>query len=180
MPGHLSLAPQPFTVAPPDEQVRAAAEIFDACERVTICAGAGARGAGDLLEQVAEVLGAPIAKAGLGKDCVPDDSPYTTGGMGLIGVPASHEALETCDGFLIVGSSTPYYEFWPEPGQARGVQIDLNADRIAMRHPVEVGLVGHARGVLERLLPLLGPGGRTRTPAPSAGTSATRPTSPTS
>ncbi|GGQ91785.1 hypothetical protein GCM10010216_62770 [Streptomyces flaveolus] len=75
--------------------------------------------------------------------------------MGLIGTPASHEAFETCDGFLIVGSSTPYYEFWPEPGQARGVQIDLNADRIGMRYPVEVGLVGHAQGVLERLLPLL-------------------------
>ncbi|QKG27080.1 thiamine pyrophosphate-dependent enzyme [Actinomadura verrucosospora] len=155
VPGHLSLAPQPFTVVPPEDQVRAAAEVLNACDRVAICAGAGARGAGDQLERVAEVLGAPIVKAGLGKDCVPDDSPYTTGGMGLIGTRASHEAFETCDGFLIVGSSTPYYEFWPEPGQARGVQIDLNADRIAMRYPVEVGLVGHAKDVLERLLPLL-------------------------
>jgi pyruvate dehydrogenase (quinone)/pyruvate oxidase len=155
VPGHLSLAGQPFTVIPPVEQVRAAAEVLNSCERVAICAGAGARGAGDLLERVAEVLGAPIIKAGLGKDCVPDDSPYTTGGMGLIGTRASHEAFETCDGFLIVGSSTPYYEFWPKPGQARGVQIDLNADRIAMRYPVEVGLVGHAAAVLEQLLPLL-------------------------
>ncbi|MFF7900116.1 thiamine pyrophosphate-dependent enzyme [Streptomyces sp. NPDC088817] len=155
VPGHLSLASQPFTVIPPEEQLRAAAEVLNSCQRVAICAGAGARGAGDLLEQVAEALGAPIAKAGLGKDCVPDDSPYTTGGMGLIGTRASHEAFEGCDGFLIVGSSTPYYEFWPKPGQARGVQIDLNADRIGMRYPVEVGLVGHAAVVLERLLPLL-------------------------
>lgn len=155
VPGHLSLAGQPFTVIPPAEQLRAAADVLNSCERVAICAGAGARGAGDLLEQVAEILGAPIVKAGLGKDCVPDDSPLTTGGMGLIGTRASHEAFENCDGFLIVGSSTPYYEFWPEPGQARGVQIDLNADRIAMRYPVEVGLVGHAAAVLEELLPLL-------------------------
>lgn len=155
IPGHLSLAPQPFTVLPPEEQLRAAAEVLNDCERVAICAGAGARGGGDVLEQVAEVLGAPIVKAGLGKDCVPDDSPYTTGGMGLIGTRASHEAFENCDGFLIVGSSTPFYEFWPKPGQARGVQIDLNADRIGMRYPVEVGLVGHAEAVLERLLPLL-------------------------
>jgi pyruvate dehydrogenase (quinone)/pyruvate oxidase len=153
--GHLSLAPQPFTVVPDEEQLRAAAEVLNGCERVAICAGAGARGAGEVLERVADVLGAPIVKAGLGKDCVPDDSPWTTGGMGLIGTRASHEAFETCDGFLIVGSSTPYYEFWPKPGQARGVQIDLNADRIGMRYPVEAGLVGHARGVLERLLPLL-------------------------
>ncbi|MFH8612078.1 thiamine pyrophosphate-dependent enzyme [Streptomyces sp. NPDC018029] len=155
VPGHVSTAAQPFTVVPPTEQVRAAADVLNACERVAICAGAGARGSGDLLEQVAEVLGAPIVKAGLGKDCVPDDSPYTTGGMGLIGTRASHEAFEDCDGFLIVGSSTPYYEFWPEPGQARGVQIDLNADRIGMRYPVEVGLVGHAGHVLAELLPLL-------------------------
>ncbi|MFI0242504.1 thiamine pyrophosphate-dependent enzyme [Streptomyces sp. NPDC016845] len=155
VPGHVSLAGQPFTVVPPEEQLRRAAHILNECERVAICAGAGARGAGEVLEQVADVLGAPIVKAGLGKDCVPDDSPYTTGGMGLIGTRASHEAFEGCDGFLIVGSSTPYYEFWPRPGQARGVQIDVNADRIAMRYPVETGLVGHADAVLKRLLPLL-------------------------
>ncbi|MGF1338993.1 thiamine pyrophosphate-dependent enzyme [Streptomyces flavovirens] len=155
VPGHLSLAGQRFTVVPPEDQLRRAAEVLNGCRRVAICAGAGARGSGDLLEQVADVLGAPIVKAGLGKDCVPDDSPYTTGGMGLIGTRASHEAFERCDGFLVVGSSTPYYEFWPEPGQARGVQIDLNADRIGMRYPVEVGLVGHADAVLASLLPLL-------------------------
>ncbi|MGH3424005.1 MAG: thiamine pyrophosphate-binding protein, partial [Nocardioidaceae bacterium] len=153
--GHNSLAPQPFVMTPPAEQLQQAADVLNACERVAICAGAGARGAGDLLERVADALGAPIVKAGLGKDAVPDDSPYTTGGMGLIGTRPSHEAFETCDGFLIVGSSTPYHEFWPQPGQARGVQIDLNPDRIAMRYPVEVGLAGHATATLEALLPLL-------------------------
>ncbi|MBF8191980.1 pyruvate oxidase [Nonomuraea sp. K274] len=155
VPGHTSLAAQPFEVMPPDERLREAAEVLNSCERVAICAGAGARRAGEELERVAEVLGAPIIKAGLGKDCVPDDSPYTTGGMGLIGTRASHEAFERCDGFLIVGSSTPYYDFWPKPGQARGVQIDLNADRIGLRYPVEVGLVGHAGPVLAALAPLL-------------------------
>ncbi|MFS4107910.1 thiamine pyrophosphate-dependent enzyme [Streptomyces sp. PD-S100-1] len=155
VPGHTSLAVQPFEVMPPAAQLDAAADLLNSCTRVAICAGAGARGAGAALERVADVLGAPIAKAALGKDCVPDDSPYTTGGMGLIGTRASHQAFEECDGFLVVGSSTPYYDFWPTPGQARAVQIDLNADRIGMRYPVEVGLVGHAEAVLDALLPRL-------------------------
>ncbi|OZM77224.1 thiamine pyrophosphate-dependent enzyme [Pseudonocardia sp. MH-G8] len=155
LPGHTSLAAQPTTSSPPEEQLHKAAEVLNACSKVAICAGAGARGAGDVLEQVAELLGAPIVKAGLGKDCVPDDSPYTTGGMGLIGTRPSHEAFENCDGFLIVGSSTPYAEFWPQPGQARAVQIDLHGDRIALRYPVEVGLVGDAATTLRALAPLL-------------------------
>ncbi|MCE3550697.1 thiamine pyrophosphate-dependent enzyme [Pseudonocardia sp. RS11V-5] len=155
VPGHTSLAAQPTVSRPPDEQLHRAAEILNSCDRVAICAGAGARGAGDVLEQVAELLAAPIVKAGLGKDCVPDDSPYTTGGMGLIGTRPSHEAFENCDGFLVVGSSTPYAEFWPQPGQARGVQIDLHGDRIALRYPVEVGLVGDAATTLRELAPLL-------------------------
>jgi pyruvate dehydrogenase (quinone) len=100
-------------------------------------------------------LGAPIVKAGLGKDVVPDDSPYTTGGMGLLGTRPSQEVFENCDGFLIVGSASSYAEFWPEPGQARTVQIDLDPARIALRRPVEVGLVGHAEPTLAALLPLL-------------------------
>jgi pyruvate dehydrogenase (quinone) len=153
LPGSLALSP--YIVTPPAEQLRAAADVLNACRRVAICAGAGARGAGDLLESVARTLAAPIVKAGLGKDVVPDDSVYTTGGMGLIGTRPSQEALETCDGFLIVGSATSYAEFWPQPGQARTVQIDINADRIGLRHPVEVGLVGHAEPTLTALLPLL-------------------------
>jgi thiamine pyrophosphate-dependent acetolactate synthase large subunit-like protein len=155
VPGHTSLAAQPRVVSPPEEQLHKAAEVLNSCSKVAICAGAGARGAGDVLEQVAELLGAPIVKAGLGKDCVPDDSPYTTGGMGLIGTRPSHQAFEECDGLLIVGSSTPYAEFWPQPGQARGVQIDLHGDRISLRYPVEVGLVGDAATTLRALAPLL-------------------------
>ncbi|MFC5673694.1 hypothetical protein [Streptomyces incanus] len=130
VPGHLSLAPQPFTVLPPGERLRAAAAVLNACERVAICAGAGAgasagasagaRGAGEALEQVAEVLGAPIVKAALGKDCVPDDSPYTTGGMGLIGTRASHEAFETCDGFLIVAPPLRFTSSGPSRTRPRG------------------------------------------------------------
>jgi thiamine pyrophosphate-dependent acetolactate synthase large subunit-like protein len=155
VPHHLSLAGQPFVVEPPAAELERAADVLNRCQRVAICAGAGARGAGDTLEQVADVLGAPIVKTALGKDAVPDDSPFVTGGMGLIGTRPAQQAMEDCDGFLIVGSATPYAEFWPKPGQARGVQIDLNADRIGLRYPVEVGLVGNADVVLRRLLPLL-------------------------
>jgi pyruvate dehydrogenase (quinone) len=155
VPGHLSVSAAPSVVLPPAEQLAAAAEVLRDCERIVICAGAGARGSGDLVEAAAELLDAPIVKAGLGKDAVPDDSPFTTGGFGLIGTPASREVLADCDGFLIVGSASSYAEFWPPPGQARTVQIDLNADRVGLRTPVEVGLVGHAGPTLEALLPLL-------------------------
>ena len=94
---------------------------------------------------VAERLGAPIVKALLGKAAVPDDSPYTTGGIGLLGTRPSQEAMEECDTLLIVGSSFPYIEFCPKPGQARGVQIELDPMRIGLRYPVEVGLVGDSR-----------------------------------
>ena len=92
---------------------------------------------------------------------MPDDSPYTTGGIGLLGTAPSQEALEDCDTLLIVGTSFPYIEFYPKPGQARGVQIDLDPTRIGLRYPVEVGLVGDARRTLQALLPLLEPQRRT-------------------
>jgi thiamine pyrophosphate-dependent acetolactate synthase large subunit-like protein/FAD/FMN-containing dehydrogenase/Fe-S oxidoreductase len=154
-PGHTSLAPQTQVPLPPESELARAAEVLGGCSRVAIMAGAGARGAGERLEEVAELLGAPIVKAGLGKDAVPDESPLTTGGMGLIGTRASQEALENCDGFLIVGSSSPYYEFWPTPGQARAVQIDIDPAMIALRYPVEVGLAGDAEATLTALLPRL-------------------------
>ena len=109
----------------------------------------------DELEELAETLGAPIIKALLGKAAVPDDSPYTTGGIGLLGTKPSQEAMENCDTLLMVGTSFPYIEFLPKPGQARGVQIDLDPTRIGLRYPVEVGLVGDARRTLQKLLPLL-------------------------
>ncbi|NRQ36745.1 pyruvate oxidase [Nonomuraea sp. NN258] len=156
VPGHTSVTEQRHVQIPVESELARAADLLNACERVVVLAGAGARfGAGELVEEVAGLLGAPIAKAGLGKDVVPDDGPYTVGGIGFIGNRAAHWAMENCDGFLIVGSSTPFYDFWPRPGQARAVQIDVNGDRIGMRYPAEVGLCGDAAATLARLIPLL-------------------------
>jgi len=132
-----------------------AVELLNRGKRVAILAGQGALHATDELEQTAEKLGAPIIKALLGKAAVPDDSPYTTGGIGLLGTRPSQEAMEECDTLLIVGSSFPYIEFMPEPGQARAVQIDLNPTRIGLRYPVKVGIAGDSRRVLRALLPKL-------------------------
>jgi pyruvate dehydrogenase (quinone) len=140
---------------PDEDALRQAATILNTGKRVAILAGRGALGAADQLEQVAEKLGAPIIKALLGKAAVPDDSRYTTGGIGLLGTKPSQEALEACDTLLMVGTSFPYIEFLPKPGQARGVQVDLDPARIGLRYPVEVGLVGDSRRTLQALLPLL-------------------------
>ena len=140
---------------PATKDVDSAAAILNNGEKVAILAGRGALGATDELERVAERLGAPIVKALLGKGSVPDDSPYTTGSIGLLGTKPSQEVLEQCDTLLIVGSSFPYIEFLPRPGQARGIQIELDPMRIGLRYPVEVGLVGDSRKTLDALLPLL-------------------------
>ena len=140
---------------PDDAALARAAEVLDAGTKVAILAGHGALHAGDALERIADVLGAPIAKALLGKAAVPDDSPYTTGPIGLLGTRPSQELMEQCDTLLIVGSSFPYIEFLPKPGQARGVQIELDPMRIGLRYPVEVGLVGDSARTLEALLPRL-------------------------
>src|SRR5437870_5464694 len=140
---------------PADEDLHRAAEILNAGRKVAILAGRGALGAGDELERVADLLAAPIVKALLGKAVVPDDSPYTTGAIGLLGTRPSQEALEACDTLLIVGTSFPYIEYYPKPGQASGVQIELDPMRIGLRYPVDVGLVGDSRRSLTALLPLL-------------------------
>jgi pyruvate dehydrogenase (quinone) len=140
---------------PSADDVRRAVEILDKGKKIAILAGRGALHATEELEQLAELLGAPIIKALLGKAAVPDDSPYTTGGIGLLGTRPSQEAMEECDTLLIVGSSFPYIEFFPKPGQARGVQIDLDPLRIGLRYPIEVGLIGDSRATLRELLPLL-------------------------
>jgi pyruvate dehydrogenase (quinone) len=155
VPGHTSDIFARGARLPDDGDVQRAAETLNAGNRVAILAGQGALGATDELEQVAEKLGAPIAKALLGKAAVPDDSLYTTGPIGLLGSKPSQEALEQCDTLLMVGTSFPYIEFLPKPGQARGVQIDLDPARIGLRYPVEVGLVGDSRRTLQALLPLL-------------------------
>ena len=140
---------------PAEEDLRHAAEILNAGKKVVILAGRGALGATDELERAAEVLAAPIVKPLLGKAAVPDDSPYTTGGIGLLGTRPSQDAMESCDTLLMIGTSFPYIEFYPKPGQARGVQIELDPMRIGLRYPVEVGLVGDSRRTIEGLLPLL-------------------------
>ena len=140
---------------PTQEDLKRAAQILNDGEKVAILAGRGALRATDGLIAVAEKLGAPIIKALLGKACVPDDCPYTTGGIGLLGTKPSHEAIKDCDTLFMVGTSFPYMEFLPKPGDARGVQIDIDPARIGLRYPVEVGLVGDCRNTLEELLPLL-------------------------
>src|SRR5207248_5212668 len=102
-------------------------------------------------------LAAPIATALLGKGAVPEDNLYVTGTIGLLGTKPSQEAMETCDTLLMVGTSFPYIEYLPKPGQARGVQIELDPRRIGLRFPVEVGLVGDSRRVLRELMPRLSP-----------------------
>jgi pyruvate dehydrogenase (quinone)/pyruvate oxidase len=140
---------------PAETDVERAAAILNAGSKTVILAGRGALGTGDDLERVADLLAAPIVKPLLGKAVVPDDSPFTTGGIGLLGTKPSEDALNDADSLLIVGSSFPYIDFYPRPGQARGVQIDLDPTRIGLRYPVEVGLVGDAARSLELLLPRL-------------------------
>ncbi|HXE11630.1 MAG TPA: thiamine pyrophosphate-dependent enzyme [Bryobacteraceae bacterium] len=140
---------------PAAADIEAAAKILNEGKRVAILAGRGALKAGTQLEQVAELLGAPIVKALLGKSCVPDDSPYTTGGLGLLGTLPSQEAMEECDTLLVVGSTLPYIEFYPKIGQAKCVQIDIDPIRISLRYPAEVGLIGDSATVLSALIPHL-------------------------
>lgn len=142
---------------PGDDQLRRAAEILNEGRKICILAGQGALKARAELAAVAERLAAPVATALLGKGALPDDSPYATGGVGLLGTAPSQEALEGCDTLLIVGSSFPYIEYYPKPGQARGVQIDIDPTRIGLRYPVEAGLVGDTARVLQMLLPRLDP-----------------------
>ena len=140
---------------PTAQEIEQAAELLNEGKKVAILAGRGALKAGTQLEKVAELLGAPIIKALLGKSCVPDTSPYTTGGLGLLGTEPSQDAMEECDTLLIVGSSLPYIEFYPRPGQAKCVQIDIDPVRISLRYPADVALVGDAAETLNALIPHL-------------------------
>jgi pyruvate dehydrogenase (quinone)/pyruvate oxidase len=140
---------------PHEGDLAQAADILNQGRKIAILAGRGALNAGAELEAVADILGAPIVKALLGKAVVPDDSPFTTGTAGLLGTRPSQDALEACDTLLMVGTSFPYIEFLPKPGQARGIQIELDPTRLGLRYPIEVGLVGDSRRTLHALLPML-------------------------
>ncbi len=152
VPGHSQASYAARRLCAPDAELDAAAAVLNAGEKIVILAGRGAIGAREELESLADTLGAVIAKPLLGKQAVPDDSPYTTGPVGLLGSRPSQDALETCDTLLIVGSSFPYIEFYPPPGQARAVQIDADPSRIGLRYPVEVGLAGDSKTTLQALL----------------------------
>jgi pyruvate dehydrogenase (quinone) len=140
---------------PSDDELRAAAEILNAGERVAMLVGAGALRATDEVIETAERLGAGVAKALLGKAAVPDDLPFVTGPIGLLGSEPSWEMMQACDTLLMVGTTFPYSEFLPPEGQARAVQIDINPRNVSMRYPIDVNLIGDAAGTLRQLLPLL-------------------------
>src|SRR5690348_9815341 len=143
------------TPAPDDAAVRQAAEILNAGEKVALLVGQGARGCVEELTQVADLLGAGAAKALLGKDVLPDDLPWVTGAIGLLGTIPSYKMMEGCDTLLMVGTSFPYAEFLPKEGQARCVEIDIKADMIGIRYPLDVQLIGDAKETLKALEPHL-------------------------
>jgi len=142
-------------VIPTDADLARAADALNAGKKVAMLVGAGALKATDEVIEIADLLGAGIAKALLGKAAVPDDLPYVTGSIGLLGTRPSYEMMIECDTLLMVGSGFPYSEFLPEEGQARGVQIDIDPKMLSIRYPMEVNLVGDSAATLRALIPLL-------------------------
>lgn len=145
----------PAYPVPPHNNLVRAADILNEGSRVVMLVGCGALGAREEVLQVAEALGAPVVKALLGKAVIPDRHPLSIGGIGLLGTAPSQEAMEECDTLLMVGTSFPYMQFLPKPGNAKCIQIDIDSSRIGLRQPVEVGLVGDSKTALAALLPLL-------------------------
>jgi pyruvate dehydrogenase (quinone) len=154
VPGHTSDA---FTSGsiPNQESLKRAAEILNVGNKVVILVGQGALSAPDEVLAICERLAAPVVKALLGKAVVPDNSPYSLGGIGLLGTEPASDAMDEADTLLMVGTSFPYIDYLPKPGQAKGIQIDILPEKIGMRYPVDIGLVGDAKLTLAALLPLL-------------------------
>jgi pyruvate dehydrogenase (quinone) len=146
--------PRPYMV-PHKEDLAAAAKILNEGRKVAMLVGAGALGAQDEVHSVAEALGAGVAKSWLGKAVMPEDVPFCTGHIGLLGTKASWDLMRECDTLLVVGCSFPYAEFYPKPGQAKAVQIDADGRLLSLRYPMDVNLKGDARQTLQALLPLL-------------------------
>ena len=140
---------------PSQSLIEKAAKVLNAGSRIVILVGQGALGAGDEVPAVAEKLDAPVVKALLSKAVIPDDNQYSLGGLGLLGTEPSSDAMSEADTLLMVGTSFPYVEYLPQPGQARGIQIDIKPEKIGLRYPVEIGLVGDSKLILSALLPLL-------------------------
>ncbi len=152
---HSSPGYQRPRVVPADEDLDRAAAVLNAGSKVAMLVGQGALHASDEVAEVAEVLGAGVAKALLGKAVLPDDLPFVTGSIGLLGTKPSWDLMMECDTLLMVGSSFPYSEFLPEEGNARGVQIDLDGKMLGIRYPMEVNLVGDSAETLRALMPRL-------------------------
>jgi pyruvate dehydrogenase (quinone) len=142
-------------IRPRDDELRRAAEVLNAGKKVAMLVGQGAAEAADEVVQVADLLGAGVAKALNGRAVLPDDLPFVTGAIGLLGTRPTDDMIENCDTLLMVGSSFPYSEWLPPEGQARGVQIDLDAKMLGVRYPMEVNLTGDSAETLRALVPLL-------------------------
>ena len=143
------------TPAPPAAELEKAAAVLNAGKKVAMLIGAGALGVAEEVKQVAELLGAGVAKALLGRAALPDDLPYVTGSIGLLGTRPSWELMQHCDTLLMIGSGFPYSEFLPDEGKARGVQIDIDSRMLSLRYPMEVNLAGDSKETLKALIPLL-------------------------
>ena len=152
---HSGVGYTPPRVVPEEADLDRAAEILNAGERVAVLVGQGALGASNEVSEVAELLGAGVAKALLGKAVLPDDLPYVTGSIGLLGTKPSWDLMMNCDTLLMVGSGFPYAEFLPQEGQARGVQIDIDGRALGVRYPMECNLVGDSAQTLRALIPRL-------------------------
>lgn len=150
-----SASPAQFHSRPTDSELQAAAEILNAGEKVALLVGAGALGATQEVIQVCDLLGAGVAKALLGKAALPDDLPFVTGSIGLLGTKPSWEMMRDCDTLLMVGTTFPYSEFLPKDGQARAIQIDIEPRNVGVRYPTEINLIGDSGETLRRLIPLL-------------------------
>ncbi len=153
--GHSGDWARPSTAKPAEALLRKAAALINDGSNVVVMVGRGALGAKEEVAQLAETVGGPVVKALLGKAVMPDRSPYTTGGLGLLGTAPSVDAMQECDTLIMIGTSYPYMEFLPKPGQAKCVQIELDPTRIGLRHQTDVGLVGDSKAILQALLPLL-------------------------
>jgi len=154
VPGHTSDFYANITV-PDRGLLEDAANILNSGRKIVLLVGQGALSAGDEVIQVAEKLEAPVVKALLGKAVIPDDHPVCIGGLGLLGTEPATDAMNEADTLLMIGTSFPYIDYLPKPGQARGIQIDIKPNNIGLRYPVEIGLVGDSKLVLSELLPLL-------------------------
>ncbi|MGB8035670.1 MAG: thiamine pyrophosphate-dependent enzyme [Nitrososphaeraceae archaeon] len=153
--GHTSDAFTSITSLPDRKLIQQAAETINSGNKVVILVGQGALNAGDEVSEVATKIGAPVAKALLGKAVIPDNHPNSVGGIGLLGTEPTVDAMNEADTLLMIGTSFPYIDYLPKPGQARGIQIDIKPEKIGLRYPVEVGLVGDSKRILLALLPLL-------------------------